>query len=197
MTETKQKKEPGMARLVIVLFLVAAIVAALLGVVNLFTAPVIALNQQRTKEEAMEAVLPADSYEQVDYTGADTTVMELYRAGDAGWVVQVAPTGFSGAITMMVGVNSDETISGVSITEHAETSGLGANATKPAFRDQFVGKSGTQAVTKDGGEIQALTGATITSRAVASGVNSALGAVAEASGGAPVQAASGASIPNG
>ena len=68
---------------------------------------------------------------------------------------------------------------GVSIVSHAETSGLGANATKEAWRAQFIGKSGTLAVTKDGGEIEALTGATITSRAVTSGVNSAIAAVAE------------------
>jgi len=61
----------------------------------------------------------------------------------------------------------------------SETSGLGANAAKESFRSQFAGKSGSVAVTKDGGDIDALTGATITSRAVASGVNSALAAVAE------------------
>ena len=79
----------------------------------------------------------------------------------------------------IVGVDNSGTVTGVSITKHSETSGLGANATKEAWRAQFIGKSGTLAVTKDGGEIEALTGATITSRAVTSGVNSAIAAVAE------------------
>jgi len=74
-------------------------------------------------------------------------------------------------------VSSDGTVSGVSIIKMSETSGLGANASKESFRAQFVGQSGTLAVSKDGGSIDALTGATITSRAVTSGVNSALEAV--------------------
>ena len=60
----------------------------------------------------------------------------------------------------------------------SETSGLGSNAKKDWFREQFVGGSGTLRVNKDGGDIQALTGATITSRAVTNGVNAALAAVA-------------------
>ena len=124
----------------------------------------------------MEAVLPADAYEEVEYTGGDPLVTAVYKAGDAGYVVQVAPSGFGGVLDVMVGVNTDGTCSGVSIISHSETSGLGANATKEDFRSQFVGKSNV-AVTKDGGDIAALTGATITSRAVCSGVNAAIAAV--------------------
>ena len=94
-------------------------------------------------------------------------------------MVEVTPSGFGGNLDVMVGVDNDGVCTGVSIVSHAETSGLGANATKEAWRAQFIGKSGTLAVTKDGGEIEALTGATITSRAVTSGVNSAIAAVAE------------------
>ena len=125
----------------------------------------------------MQAVLPADSYTQVDYTGGNTLVTAVYQAGDAGYVVQVAPSGFGGAMDIMVGVNNDGTCSGVSIISHAETSGLGANAEQESFRSQFVGKSNV-AVSKDGGDIAALTGATITSRAVCDGVNAAIEAAA-------------------
>lgn len=177
MSETAaQKKQPGMAQLVLVLFAISAITALLLGLVNMITAPAIAANELKKTNDAMAAVLPADSYDEVEYTGSDPLVTAMYKAGDAGYVVQVSPSGFGGNLNVMVGVTADGTCSGVSIISHAETSGLGANATKPAFRDQFVGKSGTVAVTKDGGEINALTGATITSRAVANGVNSALAA---------------------
>ena len=79
----------------------------------------------------------------------------------------------------MVGVGTDGTVTGVEVVKTAETSGLGANASTPAFRDQFVGQSGVLAVSKDGGSIDALTGATITSRSVTNGVNSALAAAAE------------------
>ena len=174
------KKEPGIAQLVIILCAIAAVTALLLGLVNMVTGPVIAANAEKKNAEAMNAVLPASGYTEVAYTGSDVNVMKMYEANDgAGYVVQVeCPGSFSGGLQAMVGVNADGSVSGVEIVKHAETSGLGANATKPAFKDQFAGLTGTAAVTKDGGTIDALTGATITSRAVCAGVNSAIAAAA-------------------
>ena len=79
----------------------------------------------------------------------------------------------------MVGVDNDGNVSGISIISHTETAGLGAvaAASTPAgenFRGQFVGASGSVAVSKDGGQMDAITGATITSRAVCAGVSAAL-----------------------
>ena len=174
-TETK-KKEPGMAQLVLVLFAICAVTALLLGLVNMITAPAIAANTEKKTAEAKAAVLAAETYDPVEYTG-DTMVKNIWKADDKGYVVEVTPSGFGGNLDVMVGVDNDGVCTGVSIISHAETSGLGANATKESFRDQFVGKSGTLAVTKDGGEINALTGATITSRAVSNGVTAAIAAV--------------------
>lgn len=171
-----KKKEAGPVQLIVTLFAISAICAVLLGLVNNITMGPIEVATQAKTQAAMEAVLPADSYTEVAYTGGDPLVTKVYQAGDAGYVVQVAPSGFGGVLDIMVGVNTDGTCSGVSIISHSETSGLGANATKEDFRSQFVGKSNV-AVTKDGGEIAALTGATITSRAVCNGVNAAIAAV--------------------
>lgn len=180
MSETAVKKEPGMAQLVIILFAISAVVALLLGVVNQITAPQIEINTKLKTEAAMAEVLPYDGeYAPVEYDQeANPIVTAMYQAGDEGYVVQVSPSGFGGNLDMMVGVAADGTCSGVSIISHSETSGLGANATKAEWREQFKGKSGTLAVGKDGGTIDALTGATITSRAVTSGVNAALVAAA-------------------
>ena len=175
-TETK-KKEPGMAQLVIVLFAICAVTALLLGLVNMITAPAIQKNTEKKTAEAKAAVLAAETYTDVEYTGGDLMIKNIWKADDKGYVVEVTPSGFGGNLDVMVGVDNDGVCTGVSIISHAETSGLGANATKESFRDQFVGKSGTVAVTKDGGEINALTGATITSRAVSNGVTSAIAAV--------------------
>ena len=87
---------------------------------------------------------------------------------------------------MMVGVGNDGKVLGISIISHTETAGLGAVAAAdtPAgqtFRSYFEGASGSVAVTKDGGTVEAITGATITSRAVCDGVNAALAAVASLS----------------
>lgn len=77
----------------------------------------------------MAAVLPADSYTPVDYSGGDTTIEAVYQAGDAGYVFQVSPSGsFSGTLTIMVGVSGEGQVTGVEIVKTAETSGLGANA---------------------------------------------------------------------
>lgn len=172
-----KKKEAGPVQLVVTLFLISAICAVLLGLVNNITAGPIAAANEAATNAAMQAVLPADSYEQVEYIGGNALVTAVYKAGDAGYVVQVAPSGFGGNLDVMVGVGADGTCTGVSIISHAETSGLGANATKEDFRAQFVGKANV-AVTKDGGDIAALTGATITSRAVCDGVNAAIEAAA-------------------
>lgn len=175
------KKSPvgDLVRLTVTLMAIAAVCALLLGLVNEGTKDRIAAVEAEKKAAAMASVLPAAGYEQTAYLGSDATIDEVYKAGDAGWVIQVSPAGsFGGGFTIMVGVKSDLTVSGVEIVKSSETSGLGANAKKPAFREQFIGLSGTVAVTKDGGTIDALTGATITSRAVSAGVTSALAAAA-------------------
>ena len=173
------KKEPGIAQLDIILFAIAAITALLLGLVNMVTAPVIAENARIKNEKAMAAVLPASGYTQVEYTGGDANVLAMYEAAGAGYVVQVECLGsFGGGLQAMVGVDASGTVTGVEIVKTAETSGLGANAGKDAFKGQFPGMSGTISVTKDGGAIVPITGATITSRAVCAGVNSAIAAAA-------------------
>ena len=93
--------------------------------------------------------------------------------------MEVLPSGFDNTITMMVGIDKEGNILGIDIISHTETAGLGAvaDADTPAgvsFREQFIGMNGTVSVSKDGGEVEAITGATITSRAICAGVNAAL-----------------------
>ena len=168
-------------RLALILLAITAVVAAALAGVNSITAPAIAKLQAEKTQKAIEAVLPGGG-ESVDFTDDSGLVSVVYQ-GEAGYAVQVAPAGFDGAITMMVGVDTEGNVLGISIISHTETAGLGAVAAAStsageAFRGQFVGTSGSVAVTKDGGEIDSITGATITSRAVSSGVNAALNCVA-------------------
>ena len=168
-------------RLALILLAITAVVAALLAFVNSVTAPVIEkLNAEKT-QQAIEAVLPGGG-DSVDFTAASGLVSVVYK-GEAGYAVQVAPAGFDGPITMMVGVDFDGNVLGISIIKHTETAGLGAVAAATtsageAFRGGFVGQSGAVSVTKDGGQIDAITCATITSRAVCAGVNAALDCVA-------------------
>lgn len=165
-------------RLTLTLFVITAVVAGLLGFVNYMTADTIAAQTAQKAEAARRQVLEAEYYEPMDVPEG-SGVTEAYRAGEPGYVVRVSPNGFGGAIDMMVGVDTSGTVTGISIISHSETASLGANCTREDFRSQFVGASGAVAVTKDGGQIEALTGATVTSRAVSDGVSLALRYVKE------------------
>ena len=168
-------------RLALTLLAITAVVAAALAGVNMITEPAIAeLTAQKT-QEAIELVLPGGG-DPVDFP--ETALVSKVYASDSGYAVEVTPGGFDNTITMMVGVDKGGNALGISIISHTETAGLGAVAAAgtpagEAFRTEFVGASGSVSVTKDGGEVEAITGATITSRAVCTGVNAALECVAK------------------
>ncbi len=167
-------------RLSVTLLLITAFVGAALAGVNYITKDIIAqINAEKT-QRAIEAVLEGGG-EAVPFNDETGLVTAVYQ-GVNGYAVQVAPSGFDGTIDMMVGISNDGTVTGISIISHTETAGLGAVAAASSsagesFRGQFEGLSGELAVTKDGGTIEAITGATITSRAVTKGVNAALACV--------------------
>ena len=169
-------------RLALTLLAITAVAAAALAGVNSITAPAIdELNAAKT-QEAIEAVLPGGGELMDNYTDNTGLVSKVY-ASETGYAVEVTPGGFNNTITMMVGVDKAGTVLGISIVSHTETAGLGAVAAAStsageAFRGQFAGTSGSVSVTKDGGSLDAITGATITSRAVCTGVNAALECVA-------------------
>ena len=163
-------------RLTLTLLIITVVVAGLLGLVNFFTEDKIAENTARKAEEAMQEVLPADSYEKLSTSGEGVT--EAFRA-ENGYVIRIGTSGFGGAIDMMVGVSNEGAVTGISIISHSETPSLGANCVRPEWQAQFVGATGDLAVSKDGGTIDALTGATVTSRGVTQGVNLALAYVKE------------------
>ena len=166
-------------RLAGTLFLITALVAAALAGVNAVTRERIAAAQQQKLQDAISQVLPdGENLEPVVLTTEDPQIRSAYVCPQ-GYAVEVAVAGFGGTVTMMVGVSSSGTVTGVSVISHTETPGLGAvaaaqSAAGEAFRQQFVGMSGQLAVTKDGGAVDSITGATITSRAVTQGVNAAL-----------------------
>ncbi len=174
------------------LLLICAVVTALLGLTNSVTAPQIEKLALETQEAAKKEVLPnAASFSDEKQTEKDGEMYPYFEglsdSGETiGYVFQTSAKGYGGDIVVMVGVLGDGTVAGVSILSISETAGLGMNAKNASFLQQFVGKSGTIGVQKNGSsdtEIQALTGATITSKAMASAVNQAL-ALYETVGGA-------------
>ncbi len=162
-------------RLTATLLLICAAVAAVLAGVNAITEDKIAAIQEQKTLDAIAQVLPGvEGLEELALTGDTGIVKTVYRSGDS-YALEVAPVGFDGAVTMMVGISQGQ-VTGIRIISHTETPGLGAvaaadNARGEAFRSQFVGQSGNVEV---GTTVDGITGATVTSKAVASGVNAAL-----------------------
>ena len=167
-------------RISLTLLIIAASMAAALAAVNQFTAPRIAKFQAEKTQEAVNLVLPGGG-EEIPFTDATGLVSTVY-ASETGYAVEVQPMGFDNTITMMVGIDKAGQVLGIQVISHTETAGLGAVAAAKtsageAFRGQFVGMSGNLAVTKDGGAVDSITGATITSRAICNGINAALACV--------------------
>lgn len=190
----------GMFKPGVILLIVAAIASLILGGVDLATEGRIAQLAEEKMNAAMQAVLPADSYADTGYED-DGEVSAIYAASTGGWVAQVTESGSQGLITVMVGVSPELTCTGISITSSSETAGLGAIASQSsekgdAFRAQYLGVSGEVKVTKEGGTIDAIAGATITSKAISRAVTAALAACASLGAStaqvsaAPAQAAS-------
>jgi electron transport complex protein RnfG len=184
-------------KLTLVLFLICAIVAGILGAVDSITSGPIEVYQTNKSNTAKAAVLPVtvpegtNPYIDLDpkEVGLPTTlnangqkikILSVSEAADgSGYVVETEFSGAQGTIVMMVGVSPDLTCKGISITKHSETSGLGANAASTAevgvnFRAQFEGVDKNVQLAKAGGEIDALSGATITSRSVTNATAAAI-----------------------
>ncbi len=192
MPETKEMGISYIAKVALSLFVIVFVSVLLLAFVNYVTKDVIAKMNTQLENEARAAVLPAaSSFEQAEFE-SDGIVEAVYTglSGDkaVGYCVTVAPDGYGGPIRMMVGVDDTFSVTGIQITESSETAGLGAKASEAAFLNQFAGKTEGVSVVKSGtpgaDQISAISGATITSRAVADGVNQAVLAAKQIAGGA-------------
>ncbi|MEG1633654.1 MAG: FMN-binding protein [Oscillospiraceae bacterium] len=178
MTATKKATNP-IVRLTLILFFVSAVTAGILGLVNLFTVDRIKLQNEQATAAAYKEVMSADKYEPLSFDEKlYSTVNGVYKAGDAGYVVDMSFSGAQSTITAAIGIDTAGAVTGVSIIKHAETPSLGARAVEPEFRNQYVGSAEPVALTKQGGEIAAISGATITSKAVTDAVNTAMDVVA-------------------
>ena len=146
---TKKESSVGyLVKLTLILFLISAVVALLLGGVNAITKDKIAaINEQ--KADAIALVITSDAApEEASDFDPSSGITHVYKMGDDGYAVEVVVSGSQGSIDVMVGVAPDSTITGVSIVSHSETAGLGAvyagdTDAGVAFRDSFIGKSGS------------------------------------------------------
>lgn len=179
------------------LMLITVVAGLLLGVVYEITKDPIAKEQQKAKENAYKTVFAdAKSFEEVEFDkekvekelkeqNLDATIDEAYQVTDAsgnlaGYVLTVTDhEGYGGDIQFAMGVTVDGTTNGISFLSIGETAGLGMKAKEDEFKNQFSNKSVAKfSYTKNGAtadsEIDAISGATITTNAVTNGVNAGL-----------------------
>ena len=172
--DVRKPGEKGILRIGMPLFVICAAVALIVSFVHTITADVIAEAAAQQKREAIVRIFgEAEITEGEPLSGTDA----FFSVEDRGWCVNLTAGGFGGDIALMVGVNADGTVRGVEILSHSETPGFGAKADDPDYLGQYSGKSGKFALGRD---VDAISGATISSRAILGGVNQALDALAGA-----------------
>ena len=174
-----KKLESSFANMVIVLTVITVVAAACLGAMNNLTAEPIAASKKAKQEEAIKAVLPEFTTVDEETIVNEQKIFRAYNANDelVGIAIETKELGFGGDVTTMVGFDANGIIVDYSLLAHAETPGLGSKLV-----DWFKVKSdirGTGAnkmplrVSKDGGEYDAITAATISSRAFLNSINKA------------------------
>ena len=195
--EVKTKEKVDMdpkyiVKLTVTLFATCVVVAGLLGLVNMVTeGPIADINKANT-ETAMKAVVSdpdnTSFSEALEITGdmtaaassAGASVTEAYEVqvggAPAGYALKIVSSGSQGNIEMMVGVDGEGAVTGVSIVDNSETSGIGSRvmSNENGVLDQFIGKSSTDTPLTVGKNVDAISGATVSSRGVTTGVNAAL-----------------------
>ncbi len=168
-----------------ILFAITAIAGLLLSVAHSMTEAPIAAQAIIQRDNALNAVLPDATFEELTVADAEkySKILQVFAGKDSsgnikGYAFMLTNKGYGGAVTLVAGIGADDKISGIDIISHSETPGLGANADRDFFKDEFKDKAAEQlAVSKsnnDGQNIEALSGATITSTAVVGAVNEAV-----------------------
>lgn len=186
-------------KLGLILLLVCVVAALALAVTNELTKDQIAFQRELASKEARKAILPsAETFKPIDedkfkeIASKNDKIAEIFAGyqGDTivGYTFKTLPSGYGGTVQIMTGIDMEGKITGVRLGNHNETPGLGANAELPYFYSQYENKSTDTEIevtkvkpTKDN-EIQAISGATITSNAVTSGVNMAINTFKEIAG---------------
>ena len=199
-TKEKVDMDPKyIIKLTVTLFVTCVVVAALLGLVDNVTREKIAAINWENTVNAMKAVVAdpdtttfSDPLENIEAAAAAASaaggtldsVYEVQVGGaSAGYAIKVVASGSQGNIEMMVGVDGEGAVTGVSIVDNAETAGIGSKVmeNQNGVLDQFIGRSAADGTLAVGTNVDAITGATVSSKGVTAGVNAAL-AVAGAIG---------------
>ena len=155
---------------VLVLVCICLVVTALLAYINSVTSPIIAKAEEEKTRQAMTEVLSeADSFEKLEIENLPERVTEAYSATNgAGYVFMLTTKGYGGDMKLICGMDADGVIEQCKTLSHAETSGLGSKTAEDPYRNQYCKKSAETL-----GEVDAITGATISSTAYKNAIEDA------------------------
>ncbi len=175
MTFRKQYLRP-----VLVLVLICMVVGVALSAVNAVTAPIIAANDEATTLATYAEALPeADSFTQLE-CDIDGVSAVLVADNGAGYVIAAQARGYGGQVPLVVSFSNEGEILAVIIMDNDETPGMGKKVEDASFTDQFAGMA-AQSITLD--DIDAVSGATYSSKAVVNAINLAVSAFEQVTGG--------------
>ncbi len=159
----------------LILTVICVIAAGSLAKVYEVTKVRIDRNMVELEEKKRKEIIPqAATFEEKKVDGKTIFVGKDAEGKAIGSIFKIAPRGYAGPVNAMIGIDEGGKVMAVSITklDQTETPGLGTKVTEPKFRDQFKDKEGNDLkLKKDGGSVDAITAATISSRAVANGVH--------------------------
>ena len=177
----KKIKSKDLIKTIFTLFIICVIVSLLLAITNKFTVKNILLQDKKNEENTMKIVCP----EAINFSKKKYSNFTYYQCFDKnkniiGYIFLKSARGYKGDISVMVGIDSESNIIGMEIISQNETPGLGSNIVNPNFKKQFLQNIKTKKFSvkkskcNSSYNIEAITGATISSNAVASAVNQAI-----------------------
>lgn len=166
-------------KLGMILLIITVISAGVLAVSNNLTKDKIAELEMAGSMEALKEIFgedtkfkPLDEGKLSEIKGINDSVVEIFEAYNgenlSGYAIKMVSKGFAGDLVTLTGFSSDGSVKGMRLVEHSETKGLGSKATEPEFYNKFEGKSAADEIT-----VEAMSGATVTSKGVMAGVNAA------------------------
>ncbi len=174
-------------KLAMILAIIVGISTALLALTYAITKGPIDNTRMENEKKAMQEVMEsAKDFQKINITSqeANSSILEINKAIDGsnvvGYTFSMNIKGYGGYVNFLVGIDKDSKLTGMKVLKHSETPGLGAISTTKEFQSQFVGKSIDNGInyiksgTPKEDEISAITGATITTKAITTGVNDAI-----------------------
>ncbi len=178
-------KENNIIKNALILCGITLVAGLLLGLTYVSTAPAIEIQSQIKLEKALNAVIENANYTEITVQGESQFITKIYEATSKeneeikGYAIELGTNeGYGDTIRLMVGIYDDGTLSGIDIISHTETPGLGNKADESPFKEQFIQKEAVLLTLtkgdKSGQNIDAISGATITSSAVVNAVNEAI-----------------------